>query len=169
MSAAASGASRGDTPSSVVPLLILGAIASLLLFWNLGARYLWQDEAACAVLAERLVEHGRPLGYDGRNLITMDEFRPEEAAGVERRVSDADTALRFFVDKGDFKGLVRPSSDTSVFLWQRKYRRDHYELVGIVEILSDRTEAHWGDAARRYSPGGGPSLVVHRRKEALDE
>jgi hypothetical protein len=72
-----------------------------LLFWNLDARYLWQDEAATAVLAERLLSYGRPLGYDGKNLITIDRFRPEEEPLLS--TANADDAIRFFVDRGDFK------------------------------------------------------------------
>ncbi|MEZ4654226.1 MAG: hypothetical protein R3E12_11720 [Candidatus Eisenbacteria bacterium] len=35
-------------------------IAAILLFWGLGSPYLWQDEAATAVLGERLLATGRP-------------------------------------------------------------------------------------------------------------
>lgn len=81
--------------------LVTFLLASGLLCWNLGDRYLWQDEAATAVLAERMLAYGRPLAYDGENLITMDRFRLEEA----RRLPTADEsdAVRFFVDRGDFK------------------------------------------------------------------
>ena len=41
------------------------ALGALLLFWGLSDKYLWQDEAATAVLAERLVKYGSPLAYDG--------------------------------------------------------------------------------------------------------
>ena len=36
-------------------------------------------DTAREMMAERMLESGRPLGYDGTNLITMDEYRPEEA------------------------------------------------------------------------------------------
>ena len=37
----------------LIPFLSVVTIAALLLTWRLGAVYLWQDEAATAVLAER--------------------------------------------------------------------------------------------------------------------
>ena len=79
------------------------AAGCAVLFWNLSDRALWQDEAACAVLGERLFEHGRPLGYDGVNLITMDTSQPSEAAGVSARSTDAEAAVAYFVERGDFK------------------------------------------------------------------
>jgi hypothetical protein len=84
-------------------LVLVASIASLLLLWNLGGRYLWQDEAACAVLAERMLEHGRPLAYDGVNLITMDEFRPEDGMIVGQHAGSAEDGVRYFIEHGDFK------------------------------------------------------------------
>ena len=80
-------------------LAFVAVLASLLLFWNLGARYLWQDEAACAVLAERLMERGRPHSYDGTNLITMDVFEHDDVPPT----GAAGDAVRHFLDQGDFK------------------------------------------------------------------
>jgi len=84
-------------------LVVLVLLAGTLLFWNLGRRYLWQDEAATAVLAERLLEFGRPLGYDGRNLITMDVTADRDRIGFERRIRDPDAAIEYYVARGDFK------------------------------------------------------------------
>jgi len=94
------------TPSParhVLALAVVGAVAATLLFWNLGVRYLWQDEAACAVLAERMMATGKPLSYDGRNLITMDEFREDEAETLPLRTGRAEDAVAYYVSKGDFK------------------------------------------------------------------
>lgn len=77
-------------------------IAAVPLFWDLGDRYLWQDEAATAVLGERLMKHGRPLGYDGRNLITMDIYTRDLAA-LAAAAESAESGVRFFVERGDFK------------------------------------------------------------------
>lgn len=82
---------------------IVAIVSGLLLFWKLDARYLWQDEAACAVLAQRFMETGRPLSYDGTNLITMDEFDKEDAATIGARTGSAEAAVDYFVDHGDFK------------------------------------------------------------------
>jgi len=88
--------------AGLVPILC-GLAASLVLFWNLDARYLWQDEAATAVLGERMLSRGKPLAYDGRNLITMDYVRPEDGAAIHRITQDAESGVRFYVERGDFK------------------------------------------------------------------
>ncbi len=87
----------------MLPLVASGLAAALVVFWNLDARYLWQDEAATAVLGERLMEFGRPLAYDGRNLITMDYLRPEDGEKIDRITRDAESGVRFYVERGDFK------------------------------------------------------------------
>jgi len=76
-----------------------------MLFWHLGGRALWQDEAATAVLAERMLEYGKPLAYDGRNLITMDvpSAGDTEPGAFQRRTGSADTAVAYYVERGDFK------------------------------------------------------------------
>src|SRR5262245_6357174 len=84
-------------------LLVLAGAAGVLLFSNLGRIYLWQDEAATALLGERLVAHGKPLAYDGRNLITMDSMADEDVATVGLRTSEPEAALRYFVARHDFK------------------------------------------------------------------
>jgi hypothetical protein len=90
---------RLDWPIAV----LLTAAAAVLLFANLGAVYLWQDEAATAVLGRRLFAHGRPLAYDGVNLITMDHFLPEAADGVRARAADADAAIAHAVAAHEFR------------------------------------------------------------------
>ncbi|MGD9648047.1 MAG: ArnT family glycosyltransferase [Pirellulales bacterium] len=75
--------------------------AALLLCWNLGTRYLWQDEAATAEMAERMLRYGKPLAYDGRNLITMDTYDAKLAdklASLPPR-----EVIAILVERGDFK------------------------------------------------------------------
>lgn len=48
------------------------AVAALLLFWSLGGRCLWQDEAETARLGENVIYFGVPLAYDGRNVISQE-------------------------------------------------------------------------------------------------
>jgi hypothetical protein len=86
-----------------IALVCTAALAAVLLFWNLGVRYLWQDEAACAVLAQRLYATGAPRGWDGRNLITMDEFRGDEVAQLAPLAHDERRMIEYFVERGDFK------------------------------------------------------------------
>ena len=97
-----------QSPGSTAPggwpaLALVALVAALPLFWKLGTRALWQDEAACAVMSRNLLETGKPLAYDGRNLITMDEFQPEEGPGLAGRTGDPAVAVQYYVDKGDFK------------------------------------------------------------------
>ena len=85
------------------PIAIVMAAALLLLTWRLGAVYLWQDEAATAVMAERMLVYGKPLAYDGRNLITMDSFVDEDRAAVDQRAGSIEEALHYLVGRGDFR------------------------------------------------------------------
>jgi hypothetical protein len=87
----------------MVALAALLAVTSVLLFGNLDAKYLWQDEAATAVLGDRLMKFGKPLGYDGVNLITMDHFAQEDTADLEERTRDPQAAVRYYVARGDFR------------------------------------------------------------------
>jgi hypothetical protein len=48
------------------------AIAAGLAFANLDAQLLWQDEAQSALLARSTLEHGIPLGTDGRNSFSQE-------------------------------------------------------------------------------------------------
>jgi hypothetical protein len=79
------------------------AAAALLLFANLGAVYLWQDEAATAVLGRRMLQHGKPLAYDGVNLITMDHVLPEAPDAVRRRAADPAAVIAHAVRQHEFR------------------------------------------------------------------
>jgi hypothetical protein len=84
-------------------LVLLFIVAAVFLFSNLGAKYLWQDEAVTAVLGARLMKFGEPLAYDGVNLITMDHFAGEDASTVDQRTGDPKIAVQYYADHGDFK------------------------------------------------------------------
>jgi hypothetical protein len=84
-------------------LVLLFIVAGVFLFSNLGAKYLWQDEAVTAVLGARLMKFGEPLAYDGVNLITMDHFAGEDASTVDQRTGDPKIAVQYYADHGDFK------------------------------------------------------------------
>jgi hypothetical protein len=95
-----------DLPSRIwpplrpfAPLLAVFIISASLLCFNLGARYLWQDEANTAVLAQRMMSYGKPLAYDGRNLVTSDVYDPHE---TKLQTGDAAEAIRYHVQRGDF-------------------------------------------------------------------
>lgn len=87
--------------SFLITLVCIVAVA--LLFINLDDKYLWQDEAATAVLGERMMRYGKPFAYDGKNLITMDHFAGEDLRTIDSRTGDAKTAIQYYVDHRDFK------------------------------------------------------------------
>ena len=63
----------------------------------------WQDEAATAVLAVRMLKFGHPVAYDGVNLLTIDMEDEEEDATLSLRTKDPQKAIDYFVRRGDFK------------------------------------------------------------------
>jgi hypothetical protein len=87
---------------AILPLIIF-ICSAFVLAWNIDAKYLWQDEAATAILGERLLSFGSPLGYDGKNLITNDFFRAEDEAQLQLCTDDPSSAVKFFVRRHDFK------------------------------------------------------------------
>src|SRR5580765_5531881 len=75
--------------ADVLILTFISTFAGILLFWGLGRKYLWQDEAATAVLGERFLHLGKPLAYDGTNLVTIDYYAAEDLSTIEQRAADA--------------------------------------------------------------------------------
>ncbi len=78
-------------------------VAAIILLWGLGTTYLWQDEAATAVLAQRMIRFGRPLAYDGENLVTIDYFAAEDEKSADQRTHSAQAAVDYYVRRGDYK------------------------------------------------------------------
>jgi hypothetical protein len=87
----------------VAILTTIAGFAGVMLFWGLGRKYLWQDEAATAVLGERLLHYGKPLAYDGTNLVTIDYYAAEDLSTIDQRAADASGAVAYYVHRGDFK------------------------------------------------------------------
>lgn len=55
-------------------------VAAVLLFWGLGGRDLWQDEAETAMLAKNILRFKRPVVFDGINLVSSEagkDFGPD--------------------------------------------------------------------------------------------
>jgi len=52
-------------------LALITAVGALLIFANLDNRYLWEDEAETALLAQRVLHFGVPIAWDGRDLISQ--------------------------------------------------------------------------------------------------
>ena len=98
-------------PWEILTPAIIAGLAALLLFWGLTDKYLWQDEAATAVLAARMLKFGRPLAYDGVNLVTIDHFAAEDEAPIDLRTGNPRAAVEYYTKRGDYK------SDTT-WKWQ---------------------------------------------------
>src|SRR5579859_1943512 len=88
--------------SVLVPALLAGVMLSLF-FWGLGKVYLWQDEAQTAILGQRLFQFGRPIAYDGTNLVTSDLFMLKDIALASQNSSNAAMAVSNCVAAGEFK------------------------------------------------------------------
>ncbi|MDD4005452.1 MAG: hypothetical protein PHW69_09685 [Elusimicrobiaceae bacterium] len=51
--------------------ILLGGLGAYLLFYNLGGRVLWADEAETALLARNINRFGVPRIYDGKNTVSV--------------------------------------------------------------------------------------------------
>src|ERR1700742_2458853 len=78
-------------------------LAGFPLFWGLTEKNLWQEEAAPAVLAVRMLQFGRPMAYDGKNLLTIDMQDEEEDAELSKRTKEPQAAIDYYVAQGNFK------------------------------------------------------------------
>src|SRR5262245_3814105 len=83
----------------LVPVM-LALAAAVLLFWNLTDTYLWQDEANTAVMAVRLLRYGKPLAYDGVNLISDDNFAAQDKSTIDERTRDPEKAVEDCIRRG---------------------------------------------------------------------
>ena len=64
--------------------------------------------------------------------------------------------------------LVQPGSDPRLLEWYRRYRREHYDLTGVVDIYPDRPPVYrWDADAARYTPHGIRGVYVYRRREGV--
>jgi hypothetical protein len=65
--------------------------------------------------------------------------------------------------------LVQKKSERYILSWFKEYGQGRFDLVGIIDILSDtRTEYRWGSEAASYSPRSPYFLCVYRRRAADD-
>lgn len=61
--------------------------------------------------------------------------------------------------------LARPKSETFILDWARSYSNGFYDLVGIVDIVSEtRTEYKWDGEALTYRPQSSEYVLVFKRK-----
>lgn len=55
-----------------VLLALVGVLAAVLCLAGLDGRYLWDDEAETALLAQRVLRFGVPIAWDGRDLVSQE-------------------------------------------------------------------------------------------------
>jgi 4-amino-4-deoxy-L-arabinose transferase-like glycosyltransferase len=82
-------------------LLLLAALAALLLLANLGNHSLWQDEAQTALIAQTVLDHGIPMGTDGRNQFGQEQGVEYGKDGIWKW----HTWLSFYLVAASFAGL----------------------------------------------------------------
>jgi hypothetical protein len=89
--------------AGVVAPVLVGLAAAVLLFWGLDERYLWQDEANTAVLATRMLRYGKPLAYDGVNLVGLDDALMEMKEPIDLRTKSPREVVNYYVRQGYLK------------------------------------------------------------------
>ncbi len=87
----------------IVAQAAIYSLAAVLLFWALTEKYLWQDEAATAVLTVRMLKYGRPMAYDGKNLLTIDMQDEDNDATISSRTRDPQAAIDYYYAEGNYK------------------------------------------------------------------
>jgi hypothetical protein len=81
-----------------------------------------------------------------------------------REVESQSPAFIVFVNVST-SWLAGPRSEKMIFDWMRTYLADHYERVGIADIIrKDLTIYRWEDRAKNYSPVSRYNVYVFRRK-----
>jgi len=80
-------------------LLLMLCAALFLFLCNLGNQYLWQDEAQTALISKTILNHGIPMGYDGKNFFSQEL----EAEYGENYIWKWHTWLPFYVLAGFFR------------------------------------------------------------------
>jgi Dolichyl-phosphate-mannose-protein mannosyltransferase len=87
------------------------------------------------------------------------------ASHMQRQMADqiAAASPAFIVFVGvPSSWLVRPDSDRFILDWTKQYLHEHYELVGIADILP-QTQYRWGADARIYQRRSQYGLEIYRR------
>ena len=120
--------------------------AALLAFWGLGNNDFWDDEAFTAVYSRNLMESGRLIAWDGRNLVSYGM-----RAGVDEDMVNRNSPLLQFVVAGlsmkifgdsEFGGrslfvLIGLLSIPLFAAWFRyEFDSDHYWIVVLILAFS---------------------------------
>jgi 4-amino-4-deoxy-L-arabinose transferase-like glycosyltransferase len=102
-------------------LFAVFCLASFLFFSNLGNHYLWQDEAETALVGKTIMEHGIPLGFDGKNFFSQAEMEDL----TEKYVWKWHTWFQYYVTAASF----------SIFGINNFSARFPFVLFGIASVI----------------------------------
>jgi hypothetical protein len=81
---------------------------------------------------------------------------------LEREVESANPRFVVFV-AAPTSWLRHADSESGIFDWSRKYLADHYQLVGLVDLMGDDTEFHFDDDARNYKSRSSSRVLIYQR------
>jgi hypothetical protein len=88
------------------------------------------------------------------------ELQEKSIAGVEK------AGPKYIVDCAvPTSWLLRPGSETMIVDWADAYLREHYECVGLVNLLRTGSEFHWDADAQGAEPRTPLYIKVYRRRE----
>src|SRR5688572_17169999 len=77
--------SKVPARTDAVVVVAIALVALCLLLPRLDDRFLWEDEAETVLLAQRVMETGLPLAWDGRTLISQECGADVDARGLWRQ------------------------------------------------------------------------------------
>jgi Dolichyl-phosphate-mannose-protein mannosyltransferase len=107
---------------ALVVLVLITTLGAVLIFANLGDRYLWDDEAETALLAQRVLRFGVPIAWDGRDLISQRCGTDYDANYLWRETP----WLQFYVTALSFKLFGAGTLTARLF----------FGVLGVLSILS---------------------------------
>ena len=86
----------------------------------------------------------------------------------QQMIADIEKTMpQYIVDvEVQFSWMPRPDSDLTIFAWAKDYLRDHYEPVGVADILPQGTEYRWDAEASAYHPQSTSRVWVYKRKSS---
>ena len=118
--------SRQARVGAVVALGVV--LGTLLIFAGLSQRYLWDDEAETALLAERVLQFGVPLAWDGASLVSQECGQDYDQNYVWRQTP----WLPIYVAAASFK-LFGVSTTSGLRAWRSICRRSMWNICAGVD------------------------------------
>jgi hypothetical protein len=81
---------------------------------------------------------------------------------MEKEIEVANPRFVVFVSEAA-SWLRHDDSDSGIFDWSSKLLHDHYQAIGVVDLMGDDTEFHFDEDARRYQPRSPSRMVIYQR------